>query len=74
MTVDKCHHLDRKHTIFGKVTGPTVFNLIRLSETPTRKSDDRPLDPIPVIDRVSVIINPYDDIVPRHLARNSASK
>jgi peptidyl-prolyl cis-trans isomerase SDCCAG10 len=32
MTVDACPWLDRKHTIFGKVEGPTLFNLVKLSE------------------------------------------
>ncbi|KAJ0969481.1 hypothetical protein J5N97_022358 [Dioscorea zingiberensis] len=39
-----CDWLDRKNTIFGKVTGDSIFNLLRLGDVETDK-DDRPLDP-----------------------------
>ena len=32
MTVDACPWLDNKHTIFGKIQGETIFNLIKISE------------------------------------------
>jgi len=32
ITLDATQQLDRKHTIFGKVTGETVFNLTDLSD------------------------------------------
>jgi peptidyl-prolyl cis-trans isomerase SDCCAG10 len=48
MTADACPWLDRKHTIFGKVEGNTIFNLLKISELETDKSTDRPKsDPIP---------------------------
>lgn len=28
ITFDKCSWLDKKHTIFGKVVGDTMFNLL----------------------------------------------
>ncbi|KAK4274557.1 hypothetical protein QN277_017759 [Acacia crassicarpa] len=63
ITLDRCDWLDRKHTIFGKVTGDTVYNLLRLGELETDKND-RPLDP-PKILSIEVLWNPFDDIVPR---------
>ncbi|CAA7025483.1 unnamed protein product [Microthlaspi erraticum] len=45
-TLDKCDWLDKKHTIFGKVTGDSIFNVLRLGEVDTAM-DDRPLDPAP---------------------------
>ncbi|KAF7817366.1 peptidyl-prolyl cis-trans isomerase CYP57 isoform X2 [Senna tora] len=63
ITLDRCDWLDRKHTIFGKVTGDTLYNLLRLGELETDKND-RPLDP-PKIFSVEVLWNPFDDIVPR---------
>ena len=69
MTVDACQWLDRKHTIFGKVEGQTIFNLIKISELETDKESDRPIcDPMPRIIRVEVVINPFEDIVPRNLS------
>ncbi|KAG2298830.1 hypothetical protein Bca52824_035302 [Brassica carinata] len=67
---DKCDWLDKKHTIFGKVTGDSIFNLLRLGEVDTGK-DDRPLDPAPKILSVEVLWNPFEDIVPRVLAKTS---
>lgn len=70
MTVDACAWLDKKHTIFGKVEGNTIFNLLKISELPTDKLTERPTcDPIPMIKRVEVTVNPFDDIVPRYLSR-----
>lgn len=70
MTVDACQWLDKKHTIFGKIEGPTLFNLIKINELETN-SEDRPIsDPIPTILRVEVINNPFEDIVPRNLSKS----
>ncbi|KAL1219551.1 Peptidyl-prolyl cis-trans isomerase CYP57 [Cardamine amara subsp. amara] len=67
-TLDKCDWLDKQHTIFGKVTGDSIYNLLRLGEVDTTK-DDRPLDPAPKILSVEVLWNPFEDIVPRVLAK-----
>ncbi|KAG4931386.1 hypothetical protein JHK86_048347 [Glycine max] len=67
ITLDRCDWLDRKHTIFGKVTGDTMYNLLRLGELETDKND-RPLDP-PKILSVEVLWNPFEDIVPRTLQK-----
>ncbi|KAL8537459.1 hypothetical protein ACS0TY_012548 [Phlomoides rotata] len=48
MTLDQCDWLDKKHTIFGKVTGDSIFNLLHLGEVETDKND-RPVDPLPKI-------------------------
>lgn len=41
MTVGDCQWLDKKHTIFGKIEGPTIFNLIKISEVETQQ--DKPV-------------------------------
>ncbi|CAI5491685.1 unnamed protein product [Closterium sp. Naga37s-1] len=64
-TLDRCDWLDKKHTIFGKITGDTIFNAVRLGEVDTDEND-RPFDP-PSIISVEVIWNPFEDIVPRTL-------
>ncbi|XP_027330419.1 peptidyl-prolyl cis-trans isomerase CYP57 isoform X2 [Abrus precatorius] len=68
VTLDRCDWLDRKHTIFGKVTGDTMYNLLRLGEVETDKND-RPLDPAPKILSVEVLWNPFEDIIPRTLQK-----
>eukprot|EP00898_Chlorokybus_atmophyticus_P002132 jgi/Chlat1/291/Chrsp1S03163 len=63
ITLDKCDWLDKKHTIFGKVTGDTIYNVTSIGELET-DADDRPLEP-PIIKSIDVIWNPFDDMVPR---------
>lgn len=70
ITVDECSWLDKKHTIFGKVEGQTIFNVLKISEVETEK--ERPIcDQIPQILSCEVIENPFDDIAPRNITRVS---
>ncbi|PIA42958.1 hypothetical protein AQUCO_02000422v1 [Aquilegia coerulea] len=64
ITLDSCDWLNKKNTIFGKVTGDSIFNLLRLGEVET-DTNDRPLDEAPKILSVEVLWNPFEDIVPR---------
>jgi peptidyl-prolyl cis-trans isomerase SDCCAG10 len=63
VTLAACEWLNRKHTIFGKVTGDTIYNLLRLGESDVDGSD-RPVEPIELLG-VEVLWNPFEDIVPR---------
>jgi len=69
---EKCPWLDRKHTIFGKVTGDTFFNLAGI-ENEEVDNNDRPLNP-PRIKSCEVVLNPFDDIIPRELPKKSKPK
>lgn len=62
-TLDRCDQLDKQHTIFGKVVGETLFNLLKLNDF-VLGPDDRPQYP-PKILSTEVISNPFDDIEPR---------
>ena len=53
--------------IFGKVTGNTIFNVLRMGDVEVDESD-RPIDPIKILS-VEVLWNPFDDIVPRDLSK-----
>ncbi|GLJ45343.1 hypothetical protein SUGI_0954400 [Cryptomeria japonica] len=66
ISLDRCDWLDRKHTIFGKVTGESIFNLLKLGDIETGE-DDRPIDSPPKIISVEVLWNPFEDIVPRKI-------
>eukprot|EP00210_Caulerpa_lentillifera_P005559 g5318.t1 len=63
ITLDRCEDLDNRYTIFGKVVGDTIFNVIRISEVPV-DSRSRPLEPIG-IEGCEVLWNPFEDIIPR---------
>ena len=62
-TLAKTEGLERRNTIFGKVVGDTVFNLVNMGELQV-DLDDRPKYP-PSIKNTTVLYNPFDDIVPR---------
>ncbi|KAM7077123.1 spliceosome-associated protein CWC27 homolog isoform 3-T3 [Ciconia maguari] len=62
-TLGRADELNNKHTIFGKVTGDTIYNMLRLAEVEVDK-EERPLSPHK-IRSCEVLFNPFDDIVPR---------
>ena len=65
ISLDACEWLDRKHTIFGKVTGNTIFNVLRVGDAEVGgDGGDRPIEELRVIG-IEVLWNPFDDIVPR---------
>lgn len=67
ITLDKADHLNRVHTIFGKVVGETIFNVLKIGEVEVN-GDERPLYP-PRILTVDILSNPFGDIVPRDSQR-----
>ncbi|XP_036597992.1 spliceosome-associated protein CWC27 homolog [Trichosurus vulpecula] len=62
-TLGRADELNNKHTIFGKVTGDTVYNMLRLTEVDINE-EERPLNPHK-IRNCEVLFNPFDDIIPR---------
>lgn len=63
ITTERCDHLDRQNTIFGRVSGDTIFTVLRIQEVEV-DDHDRPADP-PTITSCEVLLPPFDDIVPR---------
>jgi len=63
ITLDRTEELQNKHTIFGKVAGDTIFNVIKMGEAEI-ENDERPLYPT-TIKSTEVLHNPFDDIIPR---------
>jgi peptidyl-prolyl cis-trans isomerase SDCCAG10 len=43
ITFDECPWLDKKHTIFGKVVGDTIFNLLKMQDIDT-DANDKPIE------------------------------
>lgn len=56
--------LDGKHTLFGKVVGQTIYNLVRLNEVEVDKNDI-PVD-APRIVRAELVWDPFGDLEPRY--------
>jgi len=67
ISLDKCEWLNGKHTIFGKVTGDSLFNVVRIGELDTDK-EDKPYEP-PEILSIEVVENPFDDIICREFSK-----
>uniref|UniRef100_A0A224YVJ2 Spliceosome-associated protein CWC27 homolog n=1 Tax=Rhipicephalus zambeziensis TaxID=60191 RepID=A0A224YVJ2_9ACAR len=69
-TLGSCPDLQNKHTIFGKVVGETLYNMLRLEEGLV-DSEDRPLHPHRIVS-TQVLVNPFDDMIPRKVPKDSA--
>jgi peptidyl-prolyl cis-trans isomerase-like protein 2 len=60
ITYKSCPHLNRKHTVFGKVIGGMDV-LRRLEEVPT-DTEDRPIHTIEIVD-VEIMENPVEEAI-----------
>ncbi|KAL4255989.1 peptidylprolyl isomerase [Pleurotus pulmonarius] len=63
ITLDRADELHGKHTLFGRVMGDTVYNVMKIGEMEIDENE-RPVYP-PKIKTIRIIDNPFDDIVPR---------
>lgn len=63
ITLDRADDLTKKHTLFGRVAGDTLFNVMKMTELEV-DDNERPLYP-PKIKSTEVVLNPFDDIIPR---------
>ncbi|KAM4528458.1 spliceosome-associated protein CWC27 homolog isoform 1-T1 [Odontesthes bonariensis] len=71
-TLGRADELNNKHTVFGKVTGDTVYNMLRLAEVECN-AEERPLNPHK-IRTAEVLHSPFDDIVPRETKKGKKEK
>ncbi|KAB0369509.1 hypothetical protein FD755_018502, partial [Muntiacus reevesi] len=71
-TLGRADELNNKHTIFGKVTGDTVYNMLRLTEVDI-DDEERPRNPHK-IRSCEVLFNPFDDIIPREIKKPKKEK
>ena len=65
ITLGPTNDLNKKHTIFGKITGDTIYNLVKMAEGEC-DHNEKPVNPN-YIKTTHVLNNPFDDIVPRNL-------
>ncbi|KAI9491944.1 cyclophilin-like domain-containing protein [Zychaea mexicana] len=63
ITLDITEELTRTHTLFGRIAGDTIYNVLKMGEMET-DANERPLYP-PRIKTTEIVLNPFDDIVPR---------
>jgi len=68
ITLGPTNDLNKKHTIFGKITGDTIYNMVKMAEGECDQNE-RPVNPN-YIKTTHVLNNPFDDIVPRNLGND----
>lgn len=74
ITLDATPELQNKHTIFGRVAGPTIYNALALANVELSDTiPDRPVFP-PKLFRAEVIHNPFSDLVPRTTPEERAAQ
>ncbi|KAH7122626.1 cyclophilin-like domain-containing protein [Dendryphion nanum] len=72
-TLGNTPELTGKNTMFGRIQGDTIYNLMKMAEAEIAEgSEDRPLYPSKITG-AEIIINPFDDMVKRaHMAERTA--
>jgi peptidyl-prolyl cis-trans isomerase SDCCAG10 len=63
-TLGKTEELTGKNTLFGRVTGDTIYNLAKMGEAEVAEGSERPLYPVKII-RIEILINPFHDMKKR---------
>ncbi|PVH98257.1 cyclophilin-like protein, partial [Periconia macrospinosa] len=65
-TLGAAPELQGKNTLFGRVAGDTIFNLMKMAEAELAEgSDERPMYPTRITG-TEIIINPFEDMVKRN--------
>ncbi|RKP17071.1 cyclophilin-like protein, partial [Rozella allomycis CSF55] len=65
-TLGETSELTKKNTLFGRIVGDSIYNLLRMSEI--ELEGERPVYP-PIIQKVEVLDHPFDDIQVRELKK-----
>ncbi|RDA88470.1 hypothetical protein CP532_6692 [Ophiocordyceps camponoti-leonardi (nom. inval.)] len=63
-TLDKADELTGKNTLFGRIAGDTIYNLVKIGESELEEGSERPLYPVR-IDKVEILVNPFEDMKKR---------
>lgn len=59
-TLGATPELQNTHTIFGKITGETIYNMLKLEDSQT-DPNDRPLYPHKIL-KATILNNPFPDL------------
>ncbi|KAH8906612.1 cyclophilin-like protein [Coniochaeta sp. PMI_546] len=63
-TLDKADELTGKNTVFGRVTGDTIYNLKKMGEAELEEGGERPLYPAKITS-IEILVNPFEDMKKR---------
>lgn len=71
-TLGAAPELQNRNTMFGRVVGETVFNLVKMGEGEVAEGSERPLYPEKVVG-AEVLINPFEGMERREIKRKRAA-
>ncbi|KIW09391.1 uncharacterized protein PV09_00285 [Verruconis gallopava] len=73
LTLGETPELQGKNTMFGRVVGDTIYNLMKMGEGELAGPDtDRPLYPYK-IKSTEILVNPFEDMVKRDLKKRAVA-
>ncbi|KAL8663167.1 MAG: hypothetical protein Q9202_004099 [Teloschistes flavicans] len=73
LTLGATPELDGRNTMFGRVAGETIYNLMKMGETElVAEGSERPLYPTKV-SGAEILVNPFDDMKKRNLVRTTSA-
>jgi cyclophilin family peptidyl-prolyl cis-trans isomerase len=61
ITTDEAPYLNTQHVIFGTVTGPTIFNVIRINQYNNEGNDNLYDKSTPRILDTKIVVNPFEE-------------
>ena len=66
LTLGECRELEGRNTLFGRIVGDTIYNLMKMGEAELSgvEGDERPLYPTKVTG-AEILVNPFEDMVKR---------
>lgn len=63
-TLDKAEELTGKNTLFGRVAGDTIYNLMKIGESEVAEGTERLLYAVK-IQKIEILVNPFEDMKKR---------
>ncbi|KAI4121100.1 MAG: hypothetical protein LQ347_006955 [Umbilicaria vellea] len=72
LTLGKTAELDGRNTMFGRVVGDTIYNLMKMGEAELvgGEGNERPLYPTKIVE-TEVLVNPFEDMARREVKAKS---
>ncbi|KAL8717729.1 MAG: hypothetical protein Q9225_005055 [Loekoesia sp. 1 TL-2023] len=72
LTLGATPELEGRNTMFGRVVGDTIYNLMKMGEAELiAEGNERPLYPTKITG-TEILVNPFDDLVKRDLVRKNS--
>ncbi|KAK4695581.1 peptidyl-prolyl cis-trans isomerase SDCCAG10, partial [Lecanoromycetidae sp. Uapishka_2] len=62
LTLGETRELQDKHTLFGRVEGDTIYNLMKMGEAELEGDGERPVYPTKITG-AEILVNPFEDMV-----------